>query len=245
MNESLRISLFYLVAIGLHGAVLWGISFGPPAFVTAEDTGLDATEVALVESAAEDVASEEAAPPESSDTPEPTPPEPVAEPTQPSPPPEAIPEPTPEPAPKPVKKEPPKPLPPKSVARAAAKPAVKKAVANAAAPTQGSPLGTPGGIRGKPGRGDQSHATWRHKAFPVYPEAARVARLTGTAQIEVAVNALGRPTSVRVVRSSGSPSLDEAALRAVRASTFNPKKIAGIPLPDTVQVPVSFRLDRR
>lgn len=240
MNNSARTTAFYCAAIALHAAVLFGYQFGSPAFIADEASGLDATEVALVESAEESVAPPEPEPepiPPEPPTPE-QPPEPEPQPEMeepPPPPPDAIPEPVAEPPkieqPKPKPKPAPRPVAPK------AKPAAQVAM-------QGSPNGTPGAPAGKPGAGDNGHATWRNKVRPSYPEAARRAKITGSVQIVVSVNALGQPTSVRLSRSSGSPMLDEAALRAVRASSFNPKRIAGIPLPDTITIPFTFRLDQ-
>lgn len=80
---------------------------------------------------------------------------------------------------------------------------------------------------------------------PGYPSAARTARQAGQVLIIVNVNALGQCTGARISQSSGFPSLDQAALSAARASSYNPKRIAGIPLPDTITVPYSFRLDAR
>jgi|GEM_PF-785838 len=255
MSKSVRSLAFYATAIGLHAVVLFGLHLGAPAFISDAESGPDATEVTLVESAAEETAAEPPAlepqapaPPE----PEPTPPEPqVAEPPTPTPPPEHTPAPPPpdaipEPKPEPAKSEPQRP-PPKPVPKAVtAKPApVAKPSANVAAKKLGSPSGNLGSPPGKPGRGDTGHATWRNKVHPAYPASARAARLTGRVQIQIHVNALGQPTSARIVQSSGVPSLDEAALRAARVSTFNPKRLAGIPLPDTIIVPITFRLDGR
>jgi TonB family protein len=61
----------------------------------------------------------------------------------------------------------------------------------------------------------------------------------------VNVNALGRASGARVYKTSGHASLDQAALAAARASTYNPKKIAGLPLPDTITIPYTFRLEDR
>ena len=231
---------YLLAAIGLHAAVLWGVSFGPPAFISDADAGPDVTEVALVETAAEEIATPEPPAPEPPppELPTPIPPEPAPELPPPPPPPDSIPE----PAPAPEKPRPPAPA-PKRETKPAPKPAPAKQ--SAATPERGSPSGTAGAPPSKPGRGDNSHATWRNKVKPTYPEAARAARLTGSVQIQVNVNALGQPSGARVVRSSGSPALDEAALRAARASTFNPKRLAGIPLPDTIIVPITFRLEGR
>jgi protein TonB len=63
--------------------------------------------------------------------------------------------------------------------------------------------------------------------------------------IIVNVNALGRATGARIHKTSGHPSLDQAALSAARTSTYHPKRIAGLPLPDTITIPYTFRLEDR
>ncbi len=80
---------------------------------------------------------------------------------------------------------------------------------------------------------------------PSYPAAARAAGQAGRVLIIVNVNALGRATGARVYASSGFASLDQAALSAARASTYNPKRIGGLPLPDTITIPYTFRLEDR
>jgi len=242
MNSSARSLAFYAAAIGLHAAVLFGLRLGAPTFISDAASGPDATEVALVESAAE----ENAAEPPATEPSAPDPPAPTPLPPEPTPPPPPPPDAIPEPAPEPAKAEPPRPLSKPAPKPIAAKPApASKPSTSVPASQLGSPNGIPGAPSGKPGPGDNGHATWRNKVRPTYPEAARAARLTGSVQIQVNVNALGQPVGVRLVRSSGVPSLDEAALRAARASSFNPKRLAGIPLPDTIIVPITFRLDGR
>jgi protein TonB len=80
---------------------------------------------------------------------------------------------------------------------------------------------------------------------PSYPSAARTAGQSGRVLIVVTVNAQGRATGARIAQSSGVASLDQAALSAARASTYNPRRVAGLPLPDTITIPYTFRLDDR
>lgn len=58
-----------------------------------------------------------------------------------------------------------------------------------------------------------------------YPMAARVARQTGRTQVGFTLNA-GRVGAVRVLRSSGFPMLDQAALAAVRDARYPPPPAA-------------------
>jgi len=238
---------YLAIAIAVHAGVLWGVHFGPPSFISAEEEAGDAIEVGLVEGADANPAPAVATPepptpePPPPEPPAPTPPEPQPMSEPPPPKPDAIPEPTPEP-PKPK----PKPAPAKPPSRPAARPS---APAASAPPAGGSPSGTPGAASGqaggKPGRGDATHATWRNRIRPAYPSAARAAGRAGRVLIIVNVNALGRAAGARVYQSSGVASLDQAALSAARASTYNPKRIAGLPLPDTITIPYTFRLEDR
>ena len=269
MNDITRNVGFYLGAIGLHAAVLWGWSFSEPTLISEAGSEGDTVEVSLVGGIPGESASESASPeaPQSEPAkpdpakPEPPQPEPAKpeppqpEPPQPEPPKPEPPQPEP-PQPEPPQPEPPKPEPPKPEPRksrseqVAPKPQPTKSGATSAKSGGGgnpgasaSSQGGPGSGRGISGSGDNAHATWRNKVQPVYPEAARLARLTGRLEIEVRVNALGQPVFARVVKGSGSALLDDSALKAVRASTFNPRRLGSIPLPDTIIVPVTFRLN--
>lgn len=56
-----------------------------------------------------------------------------------------------------------------------------------------------------------------------YPEIARMQGITGTAMVKVDLTATGDLANVSIEKSSGNPFLDDAALRAVRASRFAPE----------------------
>lgn len=78
--------------------------------------------------------------------------------------------------------------------------------------------------------------------LPEYPQAARANNLEGTVRLEVLISRDGKPRRVRVVRSSGHASLDEAALRAVWLWRFKPPRYEGLPVDNvTVDVPITFR----
>jgi len=228
MSEPSR-SAYLVVAVALHIAVLWGVRFGPPAFIGDEGEPNDALEVGLVETieAAPEAPAPEP-PPAEPPPPMPRPPEPVPE-LPPPPPPDAIPEPavasqtTPAPQPKPAPR-------PKAVSRSTTRAA-------------GTPSAGVSAAGGKPGVGDSAHATWKRRVTPAYPAAARAARQTGRVLVVVRVNALGQASGASIYRSSGFPALDQAALAAARASSYNPKRLAGIPLPDSLTIPYTFRLD--
>lgn len=225
-------------AIGLHAWLLFGARVGTPAVpLPVADT---AVEVSLVEAAPAAI---------EPDAPSPEPPapppreEPAAEP-EPAPmiqPPEPEPEPAPtEPEPEP----PPAPVPKKAAPpprRVESSPAVKPA-----------PPRRPSASRGRPspqtGAGDSSakatsaQPRYRSNPKPEYPREARRLKQQGRVLIDVEVSASGRPASVTLKRSSGVPSLDEAALTAVRRWTFDPARAGGIAISSRVEVPVQFNL---
>ncbi len=79
---------------------------------------------------------------------------------------------------------------------------------------------------------------------PEYPSDALVRRLSGVVLLRVVVDASGTVTDVRVVRSSGVPSLDQSALDAVRRWQFLPARDPAT-RPRRVNVPVEFVLRDR
>jgi len=77
---------------------------------------------------------------------------------------------------------------------------------------------------------------------PVYPRAAREQGHEGTTLLEVEVLPSGRCGGLRVVRSSGSAVLDQAAMDAVRQWVFKPARRWREPVAFQVEIPVTFRL---
>lgn len=75
---------------------------------------------------------------------------------------------------------------------------------------------------------------------PVYPPAARLARIEGTVILEAVIDATGRVQSLRVLRSV--PLLDGAALDAVGRWQYTPAQLNNKPIPVMMTVTVSFRL---
>ena len=92
---------------------------------------------------------------------------------------------------------------------------------------------------------DSTHASWRNRVTPSYPSSALAARKLGRVMVTVQVNALGQATAASVSSSSGNPVLDSAAVRAARESTYFPKCLLGVPLPDTVVIPYNFDIRGR
>jgi protein TonB len=78
------------------------------------------------------------------------------------------------------------------------------------------------------------------RAAPVYPEAARKARIEGTVVVRGLVDRDGRVRDVRVTKSI--PGLDQAAEDCVRQWTFKPAMAKGSPVAVWVAIPVKFTL---
>jgi len=79
---------------------------------------------------------------------------------------------------------------------------------------------------------------------PEYPEASREAGIQGTVVLEAEIYMDGSIGEIRVKRSvqAGPGGLDEAAIKAVRAVTFEPGKADGKAVDSLVIIPVEFRL---
>jgi TonB family protein len=76
---------------------------------------------------------------------------------------------------------------------------------------------------------------------PVYPEAARKARVQGAVILEGTIDTYGRVVEVKVLRSI--PLLDQAATEALRQWVYEPMIVDGKPQPLTFTVTIVFRLE--
>jgi len=79
---------------------------------------------------------------------------------------------------------------------------------------------------------------------PRYPREAQRRGESGTVLLRVHVGPDGRPYSVDLVQGSGSRALDRAASDAVRRWRFRPAVRNGQAVAGTVQVPITFNLQR-
>ena len=77
---------------------------------------------------------------------------------------------------------------------------------------------------------------------PQYPSLARRRNQQGVVVLEVRLDAGGAQREIKLLRSSGVTSLDEAALKAVAAWRFRPETRNGRGVPSRVQIPVEFAL---
>ena len=71
---------------------------------------------------------------------------------------------------------------------------------------------------------------------------ARQRRLQGVVWVEVRLGVRGEQRERRLLRSSGVPMLDRAALEAVQTWHFNPDRVGGQAVPSRVQIPIEFNL---
>jgi protein TonB len=74
---------------------------------------------------------------------------------------------------------------------------------------------------------------------PAYTEQARAAGVSGKVRVEITVDARGRVVAVRVLQGLGH-GLDEAAVAAARAMTFEPAVRCGKPAAATFKVAFNF-----
>ena len=79
------------------------------------------------------------------------------------------------------------------------------------------------------------------KVEPQYSEAARTAKLQGSIQLSLVVDATGAPTQIAVLHPLGL-GLDEQAIAAVSQWKFSPGTRNGAPVPVYTQVEMTFRL---
>ncbi len=75
---------------------------------------------------------------------------------------------------------------------------------------------------------------------PVYPAAAKSAKIAGTVIIEATIGADGKVIGAKVLRSV--PMLDQAALDAVKQWEYSPSRLNGKPVPVKITVTVNFKL---
>ena len=244
----------------LHALVLFGFKMETAARPLALSDEPSSVDVSLVESApATEPSPQPASTPEPTATPEPmaTPepsatPEPTATPepmetpvptpdmSTPPPEPEQTPVPDAMPASSPVPTSPPStPRPHSRTAHPTVTHPHNNTQSTAIASQQGpSHPGAVGAASGPAG----TAVRYRSNPRPEYPQEARRAGQEGVVLLSVEVGTDGRADSVSLKRGSGYPLLDEAAIRAVRGWTFEPKTVASLPVASTVDVPIRFNL---
>lgn len=79
---------------------------------------------------------------------------------------------------------------------------------------------------------------------PTYPQAALRAAIHGQVVVAITVGSDGRLLASSIRSSSGSTLLDDAALDAVRESTYRPPVLLGVPMQRSYTVLYVFTLPR-
>lgn len=80
-----------------------------------------------------------------------------------------------------------------------------------------------------------------HRETPVYPEAMRATGSSGVVELAVLIDKFGNVRQVTVLKSAGEL-FDQAAIAAVRASTFIAARVEDKPVAAILKMPVKFRL---
>jgi protein TonB len=83
---------------------------------------------------------------------------------------------------------------------------------------------------------------YKQNTSPAYPRKARRLGYEGTVMLKVLINENGRVDDLTVLKSSGHPVLDRAALSAVRKWLFEPGTEGGIKKKMWVKIPIRFDL---
>jgi len=181
---------------------------------------------------------------------EPPPPEPPPQPEPPMiPPPNpavALPEPPLPPPPPAPKRPPPRPAvrpPPPRPAQANPSPPAPQAPASSAAPAPAPPTASAAPPSSSAVPGWRSELVGRLQRAKRYPDTARARDEQGAAAVTFTIDRSGHVLSARLVRSSGSPSLDEEAVEMVRRADPLPPMPSELPGSTlTLTVPVTFSL---
>jgi protein TonB len=90
--------------------------------------------------------------------------------------------------------------------------------------------------------GETANMKVDRRVNPVYPAASRRAGEQGTGMFRVLVDQQGHPQDVQVLKSTGFPRLDEAAMEAIRKWVFSPAKQGGQAVQSWTRVQVAFQL---
>ncbi|MGR6980339.1 energy transducer TonB [Testudinibacter sp. P27/CKL/0425] len=125
---------------------------------------------------------------------------------------------------------------------------VKSASSNNATKKEGDTSTSAGGEQTGKGQGETT-ATHLGKTLnnpiPPYPPLSIENRESGRVRLEVVVETNGRPSSVRLIKSSGYPRLDRSALKTVREQYhFKPATRLGIPVKSNYTFVITFDLNQ-
>jgi TonB family protein len=79
--------------------------------------------------------------------------------------------------------------------------------------------------------------------YTVVPAFAQAAGLHGRALVQVDLDAAGHVVNATVARSTGIALLDHAAIETARMGSYEPERIAGVPVADSFTIIVDFPSD--
>jgi protein TonB len=82
-----------------------------------------------------------------------------------------------------------------------------------------------------------------HREMPVYPMMARKLNQEGRVMLKLTIDEKGNLSDVEVIKKAGY-GFTEAAVEAVKKSTFLPAKKDGKPIASRALLPIRFRLER-
>ena len=85
----------------------------------------------------------------------------------------------------------------------------------------------------------------RIESAKYYPGAARYSRETGTVHVRIEISAEGEIGAVRILKNTGSVRLAEGARGIVQRAAQTPLGSEELPEAFEVDVPITYRLDRR
>ncbi len=83
---------------------------------------------------------------------------------------------------------------------------------------------------------------FKNQVQAVYPEAAKNANLEGVVMLQVDIDASGFVMDVKVIQSLGS-GCDEAAVNAMKQSTFSPAMAGTEAVPVRIRIPYRFKIN--
>ena len=106
----------------------------------------------------------------------------------------------------------------------------------------GADARSPQAVAGQPGSNRQALPA-SGNAPPEYPWIARAQGYQGRVVLSVWVSAQGAADRLAVLKSSGYPTLDRAAMEAVQRWRFQPARRGGYDTGSLLYIPVMFRLD--
>ena len=110
----------------------------------------------------------------------------------------------------------------------------------------GIPKGANTGVSSSAGTADyvgpSASADYLKNPHPKYPKISLRRKEAGTVLLALTVTAEGRAKDVRVLKTSGYPRLDKAALDAVKDWRFIPAKRLGRPVDADYELPIHFKL---